>query len=160
MGIPRGGSSPRTRGTRRAQSDENPLQRFIPAHAGNTTTTSTRADAGSVHPRARGEHRALNRGNVGSYGSSPRTRGTPRRAASFAPNARFIPAHAGNTVYIQNELLGISVHPRARGEHDTYTGGVTLGHGSSPRTRGTLATVRRYEQLQRFIPAHAGNTGI
>ena len=50
------GSSPRGRGTPRSASASNPLSRFIPARAGNTTPTCSGRRRRPVHPRAGGEH--------------------------------------------------------------------------------------------------------
>ncbi len=116
----------------------------------------------------------------GSCGSSPRTRGTQSPAAMRSAKIRFIPAHAGN---IAEHIPGRSldpVHPRARGEHLDPSAAVvrprgssprtrgTRPHliqsgnisGSSPRTRGTLPFEHRGTHKRRFIPAHAGNTGL
>ena len=53
---------------------------------------------------------------------------------------------------------GLTVHPRACGEHrpDSECKAVMLG--SSPRVRGTLSSARWYVHRSRFIPARAGNT--
>ena len=51
-----------------------------------------------------------------------------------------------------------SVHPRSRGEHLSRSGGWALGCGSSPLARGTLVTRGRLLDVDRFIPARAGNT--
>ena len=52
----------------------------------------------------------------------------------------------------------VAVHPRVCGEHATCPGTETQGDGSSPRVRGTLAVSAPGWQVQRFIPACAGNT--
>ncbi len=139
--VPFFGSSPRTRGTRRARVHD-------PAR-------------GPVHPRARGEHVFTTSNAKDADGSSPRTRGT-RRAPSNRPAERpvhprargehcrplphagvvdrFIPAHAGNTT-------GTDATPDP-------------SIGSSPRTRGTRTAEHPGESCDWFIPAHAGNTGI
>ncbi len=123
-----------------------------------------------------------------AFGSSPRTRGTPKHARQFDGCPRFIPAHAGNTDHFVKDPLRCSVHPRARGEHviiPAHAGntknqvGATLRltvhprargehvtltaegysrRGSSPRTRGTHADLLAPLDGARFIPAHAGNT--
>ena len=142
------GSSPRGRGTR---------------------LTTRRATSAAVHPRAGGEHTQL------PYDASCRCRPVHPRAGGehccgqvvstfTAPGNtvpihvnRFIPARAGNTPTSRPCSAGSS--PRGRGTHnrrllDTGTS------GSSPRGRGTRAErchVR--ENLRRFIPARAGNTG-
>ena len=113
-------------------------RRFIPAHAGNTTT-ATRASA----------RRA---------GSSPRMRGTRCRAAMSARSSGFIPAHAGNTATAPRLIHEMSVHPRACGEHRVGLFARSTASGSSPRMRGTQVYVVQHQKIGRFIPAHAGNT--
>ena len=54
------------------------------------------------------------------------------------PQARFIPAYAGNTCWSVAVCPGRTVHPRLRGEHRRQAGGV--------------------HARERFIPAYAGNT--
>ncbi len=71
---------------------------------------------------------------------------------------RFIPAHAGNTRGSAAPVRGHPVHPRACGEHLPAGLGVLCGHGSSPRMRGTPHLPTTVTCIQRFIPAHAGNT--
>jgi len=77
--APFGGSSPRTRGTLEQVPSRKLAQRFIPAHAGNTLLALNIATLAPVHPRARGEHYANTYVFNGETGSSPRTRGTPKR---------------------------------------------------------------------------------
>ena len=72
--------------------------RFIPAHAGNTMRPPTIVARPSVHPRTRGEHRQPAYCDKMRGGSSPHTRGTHPRRVARAPEFRFIPAHAGNTL--------------------------------------------------------------
>ena len=91
------GSSPRGRGTPAAFAGDDSCCRFIPARAGNTRTSRSRADPTPVHPRAGGEH-AFQLGPKGVLGgSSPRGRGTQLAEAPGAVSVRFIPARAGNT---------------------------------------------------------------
>ena len=94
----------------------------------------------------------------GYFGSSPRTRGTPTNRRSTRSPSRFIPAHAGNTNICSLWAVGISVHPRARGEHIRSAGVSPCYLGSSPRTRGTRREKYPPFARLRFIPAHAGNT--
>ena len=59
VALAESGSSPRTRRTR-AWIRLFPMEaRFIPAHAENTRASATRRPTRPVHPRARGEHRAV-----------------------------------------------------------------------------------------------------
>ena len=85
-------------------------------------------------------------------------RGTPDDELAGLEKARFIPAHAGNTVAARGREIAIPVRPRACGEHTYGTNRTTTLTGSSPRTRGTHLLRRVREETQRFIPAHAGNT--
>ena len=112
----------------------------------------------TVHPRVGGEHADdpddPRRGN----GSSPRGRGTLELALSARRPDRFIPAWAGNTVPAALFHRNISVHPRVGGEHAPQRRLVSGRHGSSPRGRGTPLTAEEQRQIDRFIPAWAGNT--
>ena len=131
------GSSPRTRGTCRAQT---PNFRACP-----------------VHPRARGEHIFVSPRFNPNNGSSPRTRGTLGEFVENNFSARFIPAHAGNIRAAARPARDGPVHPRARGEHFTDEQQEVFNAGSSPRTRGTFSSISRASCGMRFIPAHAGN---
>ncbi len=114
--------------------------------------------AGSVHPRARGEHLTIVALGVEPAGSSPRSRGTRHASANNCDVCRFIPALAGNTPPRRPGGGCAPVHPRARGEHhgpDHMTRGM---HGSSPRSRGTRVGEFDAAGHVRFIPALAGNT--
>ena len=51
-------------------------------------------------------------------------------------------------------------HPRACGEHYSFTDTPSLFEGSSPRLRGTLAVVPCVGSDDGIIPALAGNTAI
>ncbi len=131
------GSSPRVRGTRRAA--------LLVRHAS------------TVHPRVCGER--LSGADSGNrlLGSSPRVRGTPPRRIQGCPRDRFIPACAGNARRIASSRPGHPVHPRVCEERH----GINIGQrpliGSSPRVRGTLVGGIARRQVERFIPACAGN---
>ena len=134
----RAGSSPLTRGTQVVDHLHVAGLRFIPAHAGNTRSRTSRRSGGSVHPRSRGEHLiALNKARQ-KIGSSPLTRGTRQ-----------------GQLHLQANQL---VHPRSRGEHDVVKCRHAKPGGSSPLTRGTPLRSYRRPPGVRFIPAHAGNT--
>ena len=91
------GSSPRARGTRGTCPIRTPLQRFIPAGAGNTECRAYVAQTYVVHPRGRGEHGDPGSGLGIELGSSPRARGTQPVFCRSRRRRRFIPAGAGNT---------------------------------------------------------------
>ncbi len=73
---PRGGSSPRVRGTRGRPLVSLRESRFIPACAGNTRPGRRRPARAPVHPRVCAEHLYIARMNALDTGSSPRVRGT------------------------------------------------------------------------------------
>ena len=134
------GSSPRGRGTLPILRESQPSRRFIPAWAGNTRAPRAPSAHPPVHPRVGGEHMRSSIRPCASIGSSPRGRGTPRRACAQAIVPRFIPAWAGNTKSrLHKPLIPI---------------------GSSPRGRGTPRRACAQAIVPRFIPAWAGNTSL
>ena len=111
------GSSPHTRGARSSSPRRPPTTGIIPAYAGSTPSPSTRATTGRDNPRIRGEH-GIYFANGGSIeGSSPHTRGAPRRGDLAAARAGIIPAYAGSTVICLAVVARERDHPRIRGEH-------------------------------------------
>ncbi len=94
------GSSPRVRGTHFDERRRLMQWRFIPACAGNTHEIRASRVPQSVHPRVCGEHYPEQRDAVAEGGSSPRVRGTRRGVIARRGGSRFIPACAGNTVYV------------------------------------------------------------
>ncbi len=152
------GSSPPTRGTHHALRCGGDGVRFIPAHAGNTRASSVGSPPLTVHPRPRGEHTLSMGWSIVTGGSSPPTRGTRNVVQIFLRNARFIPAHAGNTYSGSASPILFAVHPRPRGEHYRHERHPEQATGSSPPTRGTPQHSGPSPFALRFIPAHAGNT--
>ena len=73
------GSSPLARGTLQPGIQRAKVAGLIPARAGNTLTSSSKADTFRAHPRSRGEHRLATDANGQYLGSSPLARGTHRR---------------------------------------------------------------------------------
>ena len=132
--------------------------RFIPAGAGNTQPMLPVSGVVAVHPRGRGEHLLSVVGTGPSSGSSPRARGTREDGPGGAQPQRFIPAGAGNTAAPPGAGRRRPVHPRGRGEHLKVARDNDGLAGSSPRARGTHVRPAGAGQLERFIPAGAGNT--
>ena len=91
------GSSPRVRGTRRAQFRPRRRRRFIPACAGNSTALQASARWPAVHPRVCGELPIQAPPCPLFDGSSPRVRGTLYERDRARDLLRFIPACAGNS---------------------------------------------------------------
>ena len=130
---------PRSRGehfsiARRAR----PVQRFIPARAGNTAAASgPDAVAFGSSPLARGTHLLSASEAEDVVGSSPLARGTRSRCPSLDTD-RFIPARAGNTA------VGALQRRRRR--------------FIPARAGNTYAGAKTRVASDRFIPARAGNT--
>ena len=152
------GSSPRMRGTLGISMFSHTNDGIIPAHTGNTSTAMWASACSRDHPRACGEHVGLKLAAVPLSGSSPRMRGTRRRAELMRGGYGIIPAHAGNTCCLHAQSSTHRDHPRACGEHITRTFPAHYGRGSSPRMRGTRIMALSGTITGGIIPAHAGNT--
>ena len=152
------GSSPRVRGTRTALGVQQRACRFIPACAGNSEFGPTSWTGTPVHPRVCGELCKGRPSRHRAFGSSPRVRGTRRRAPLAVALARFIPACAGNSAIQCRVTSQTTVHPRVCGELVEADAYLVDDSGSSPRVRGTPARRRCVHAHWRFIPACAGNS--
>ena len=131
--------------------------RFIPAPAGNRTTSCAASSPRPVHPRACGEQPSLPEDTQSLSGSSPRLRGTVLRGR-LSPNSQgFIPAPAGNSSPALATPAPEPVHPRACGEQTRIGVVERFLTGSSPRLRGTVILRPALGEIERFIPAPAGN---
>ena len=73
------GSSPHSRGALQAPIRLDQVRRIIPAFAGSTMRPARRAETGWDHPRIRGEHWITLPSSTYASGSSPHSRGAPRR---------------------------------------------------------------------------------
>ena len=152
------GSSPRMRGKHGPGRRHRPPVRIIPAHAGQTTFTSSTLRLNPDHPRACGaNHSADTRGTL-RVGSSPRMRGKLGTAAAALPLMRIIPAHAGQTTTPKFALKLSTDHPRACGANHVKRRAHSVRHGSSPRMRGKHGHAFIGRRENRIIPAHAGQT--
>ena len=69
-----------------------------------------------------------------------------------------IPAHAGKTCGPGSRRARLGAHPRSRGENIVSTPCISERPGSSPLTRGKLATRTQRTCRVWLIPAHAGKT--
>ena len=91
----------------------------------------------SVHPRLRGELFLAVLLELDPFGSSPLTRGTPKKMRELQCEFRFIPAYAGNSADNPSSDMRETVHPRLRGELMFNRRRECTKLGSSPLTRGT-----------------------
>ena len=132
--------------------------RIIPAHAGQTTRTTSCPARYPDHPRACGANLGKIGSLFGSFGSSPRMRGKLGFGFDSFRQRRIIPAHAGQTSRTPTPTPTVSDHPRACGANAAAGRIRTLRRGSSPRMRGKQGGRRKLEREIRIIPAHAGQT--
>ena len=152
------GSSPLTRGKRRAVYPADSRAGLIPAHAGKTTKRWRCCGQPGAHPRSRGENQIqVLKAHLGD-GSSPLTRGKRFRAFAKIKAIRLIPAHAGKTWSPPALTTVIWAHPRSRGENFCVLCVPCCTSGSSPLTRGKPTNNFIYTQSWGLIPAHAGKT--
>ena len=152
------GLSPLARGTRMLSVVMPFSARFIPAGAGNTPRQASYAVVEAVYPRWRGEHKLFLIRPTIIDGLSPLARGTLAARTTDRIPARFIPAGAGNTAGVGSRGYHGPVYPRWRGEHMLSAGAMYFDDGLSPLARGTRCRIHPRGQVQRFIPAGAGNT--
>ncbi len=152
------GLSLRMRGTLPTGLAHAESQRFIPACAGNTGSSSNCTSDQPVYPCVCGEHpTAFSFGNA-RVGLSLRVRGTQSLSCEFCLRLRFIPACAGNTPLAHRSYLSAPVYPCVCGEHSSFANWALCFHGLSLRVRGTLVPYSFVPLHHRFIPACAGNT--
>ena len=154
------GSSPHTRGARRAALSRSRGLWIIPAYAGSTKPSTPDARTGGDHPRIRGEHVPTCKNVATQRGSSPHTRGAPGRARSRLWTGGIIPAYAGSTPAATLMPFHTADHPRIRGEHVAQGYCVHFEHGSSPHTRGARLGLVAGPGPGRIIPAYAGSTSL
>ena len=152
------GSSPLTRGKPLVFGDLLGNERLIPAHAGKTTWTTPCSRPTAAHPRSRGENGDPATIAISGGGSSPLTRGKQSACKTGMCRSGLIPAHAGKTGARRSSPSARAAHPRSRGENGPESAGKRHGAGSSPLTRGKLASAERRRGGERLIPAHAGKT--
>ena len=111
----------------------------------------------AVHPRMRGERSRAATFQQPANGSSPHARGTLPHAVPRWGQRRFIPACAGNASMATHPVTATKVHPRMRGERAIPGVSAIWTAGSSPHARGTRVLIQHDSEIQRFIPACAGN---
>ncbi|OSK64135.1 hypothetical protein EAEG_02119 [Escherichia coli B921] len=110
----------------------------------------------SVYPRWRGEHEMLVSVNAANTGLSPLARGTHVNTILYRLSVRFIPAGAGNTLFVARRLMSISVYPRWRGEHAVQNFLKRFNCGLSPLARGTHTPLSNSCDLPTVYPRWRG----
>ena len=152
------GSSPLTRGKRRIQPEPAGPRGLIPAHAGKTLPRHGVLTLDTAHPRSRGENLTLVDVIQLLEGSSPLTRGKQGLHERLFGCLGLIPAHAGKTAARAITQMQAAAHPRSRGENQCLRVSFPQKQGSSPLTRGKLASAHERHVMGGLIPAHAGKT--
>ena len=131
---------------------------LIPAHAGKTAGVGQDRDDDGAHPRSRGENATRSTPSCATAGSSPLTRGKPRRRTRTLARCGLIPAHAGKTRSGWRVGARPGAHPRSRGENGFEHICDESDRGSSPLTRGKHPDDGADGGGLGLIPAHAGKT--
>ena len=152
------GSSPLTRGKHTVRIPSTCRAGLIPAHAGKTRPRRGSARLARAHPRSRGENETFTDAASAQRGSSPLTRGKPTDTGDEWDRAGLIPAHAGKTLFDKTHVTSRRAHPRSRGENKPEDVRYPPEMGSSPLTRGKLASPACARTGHGLIPAHAGKT--
>ena len=111
------GSSPRMRGTCADEYAVGWYRGIIPAYAGNIMWSAGGATSAQDHPRVCGEHIANVQNGPDMQGSSPRMRGTFKKAVGGYTYVGIIPAYAGNIPPSSGGFKSCWDHPRVCGEH-------------------------------------------
>ena len=156
--CPLAGSSPLMRG--KQDFGSYPLWEWglIPAHAGKTSSRSTRRSSTTAHPRSCGENHRMKSVAASLMGSSPLMRGKRVDPGRAAMGHGLIPAHAGKTVVGGDHSVLLRAHPRSCGENSMPLIEGRLRWGSSPLMRGKLPHCSSSSPSTGLIPAHAGKT--
>ena len=152
------GSSPRGRGKLAERDGGGRGVGLIPARAGKTSGSQTRAGASRAHPRAGGENPGQMGAGIVGAGSSPRGRGKRYVSEDGLTNGRLIPARAGKTWNTGIRIVPSWAHPRAGGENEALAASDATDKGSSPRGRGKRAGKVGITLDAGLIPARAGKT--
>ena len=150
------GSSPRVRGKVGGLVGLHLPDGIIPAGAGKRAADQFRPHRHRDHPRGCGEKLGVGEGVGVALGSSPRVRGKAPSARTRRRWNGIIPAGAGKSPRVGEDVGHDGDHPRGCGEKSTSraTAGVILG--SSPRVRGKALVVVDAGHLAGIIPAGAG----
>ena len=94
--------------------------------------------------------------NAANTGLSPLARGTHVNTILYRLSVRFIPAGAGNTLFVARRLMSISVYPRWRGEHAVQNFLKRFNCGLSPLARGTHTPLSNSCDLPTVYPRWRG----
>ena len=153
---PESGLSPRGRGSPAWPPSRTRSRRSIPAWAGEPWRRGPAWARRRVYPRVGGGATPSPGGSGGSWGLSPRGRGSLIWHLRHQDNHGSIPAWAGEPATQSGLTVDTTVYPRVGGgaEQIDEAGGATSG--LSPRGRGSRQRWNHQAHLYRSIPAWAG----
>ena len=136
-----------------------PVERgSIPAHAGETNTSSLAVILRRVYPRTCGGNEAGKPRWHFPWGLSPHMRGKQTLDTFCHSLDGSIPAHAGETFGRGEAWNQPRVYPRTCGGNFLLLFLWARAKGLSPHMRGKRFKIRFREVWQGSIPAHAGET--
>ena len=150
------GLSPRARGNRRPQPRAAAKRGSIPAGAGEPIRRPTSPRRARVYPRGRGGTVSGSVHGSTRPGLSPRARGNRGRSRARDQGHGSIPAGAGEPSRRSCLSARRRVYPRGRGGTKLYGMIVEHKQGLSPRARGNQYLPGRRAEVERSIPAGAG----
>ena len=152
------GLSPRGRGKLGGQRALGGVVWSIPAWAGETSPIPSLHARLRVYPRVGGGNLRNGNGPNVVAGLSPRGRGKHMWEAHCPPHVGSIPAWAGETRSAAERRSSGEVYPRVGGGN-TYSATAVNGlQGLSPRGRGKPEEMLANPEIERSIPAWAGET--
>ncbi len=152
------GLSPPMRGKRPALDPHHVGNRSIPAHAGETPTTTSWASGTQVYPRPCGGNGPVPACVCFIHGLSPPMRGKLALFQRQPLHYRSIPAHAGETYQADQPGPQLPVYPRPCGGNTLTLDDPPANLGLSPPMRGKRNPSAAKDRGNRSIPAHAGET--
>ena len=154
------GLSPRVRGNHDEYIEFNLQLRSIPACAGEPPAVPALPQQARVYPRVCGGTRSRHWPTPIPAGLSPRVRGNPGTAASGAPDARSIPACAGEPSSSSIRNRRRQVYPRVCGGTTPSCRWTSRSRGLSPRVRGNRRRRPPPDAGRGSIPACAGEPAV
>ena len=137
-----------------------PLPGTLLARAGEPGSPSRRGPLPRVYPRASGGTRKSRFWWSPNWGLSPRERGNRVDRDRRGRCGRSIPARAGEPARCPALVSATGVYPRASGGTFWVIALAATYAGLSPRERGNLGGGRRGRELERSIPARAGEPHV
>ncbi|VEH09349.1 Domain of uncharacterised function (DUF2825) [Corynebacterium kutscheri] len=151
------GTSPLARGQHLVAAAKENGNRNIPARAGTTTPTASKASAIPEHPRSRGDNSFRVWGKKQSWGTSPLARGQPNNGFTTLVLMRNIPVRAGTTDWETVGILSEGEHPRSRGDNRRITDQDVADAGTSPLARGQPCVLHEHNLTQGEHPRSRGD---